>query len=105
MSRRHVSIHLTPFAPGVGAVPVHDPARQVQHWSKTPAWILQDLAGRLELTPDRLSTRAHADDIEILGPSPHAHGPVVLALVSYGLTLDEVAGALAGLAQGRRVAA
>jgi hypothetical protein len=105
VSRRHVSIHLTPYAPGVGAAPVHAPERQVQHWSKTPAWILQDLAARLEVGADQLVARAHADDLEILGPSPHAAGPVVLALVSYGLDLDEVAGALAGLAQGRRVAA
>lgn len=108
--RRHVSIHLTPYAPGVERAAMHDRARWISHWSKAPAWVMQDLCERLQVGADKLTARPGpegTDDIEILGPSAAAPGAaaVCLALVNYGLDLAEISGALAGLAQGRRAAA
>jgi hypothetical protein len=109
VSRRHVSIHLTSYAPDVERVAMHDPARWISHWSKSPAWVMQNLCERLQVAADAVSVRPGpdgTDDIEILGPSAAAPGaPVCLALVNYGLEVAEIAGALAGLAQGRRAAA
>jgi hypothetical protein len=105
MSRRHVSIHLTPYAPSVGAEAIGDRVRWMTMWRVTPAQAIAELCNRVQTLPGRLKVRSHAEDIEILGPSAHGAGDVLLALVKHGLTVEEVASVLEGLANGRRVAA
>jgi hypothetical protein len=105
MNRRHISLHLTPWAPGVGAQAIGDKRRWIAMWSVTPAQAAASLAQRLERSPGALFAQARHDDVEILGRVPGEPAPVVLALAAFGLTADELMAAFAGLTQAQRIAA
>ncbi len=104
MSRRHVSISLTPWAPGVEGAAIGDRRRWIAMWSVTPAQALADLCLRLERSAQAVYFRAAHDDIEILGRVAGEADPVVLALVGYGLSVSDLDEARAQLT-GHKVAA
>jgi hypothetical protein len=106
MTKRHVSIHLTPFAPGVGEAAIGDNRRWLVMWTVTPAMALAHLCHRLQVEPWALTVAVAGDDLELHGPSAEASGgSAVLALVAYGLDAGEVRAALDQLAQARRKSA
>jgi len=106
-ARRHVSIHLTPYAPRCEKVGIGDQRRWCAYWSVTPAQAVGELCLRLGVSPGALTCRdgpAGTDDIEILGPVADQGGRVLLALVEHGLTTAEIQTALEGL-RARKAAA
>ncbi|CAN5889440.1 hypothetical protein BH11PSE1_BH11PSE1_10550 [soil metagenome] len=110
--KRHVSIGLTPWAPGCGAAAIGERRRWITMWSVTPAQALGALCGRLRREAVQLTVRAAlapigegADpEVEILGDVPGEPDKVVLAIVAYGLTLDELSAALDPRAAARAAA-
>lgn len=100
--KRHVSIGLTPWAPGCGAAAIGDRRRWITMWSVTPTQAVGELCGRLRREARQLTARAanapigdgQAPEVEILGDFPGEPAPVLLAIIAYGLTLDEITAAL-----------
>lgn len=112
MSKRHVSIGLTPWAPGCGAAAIGDRRRWITMWSVTPGQAVGALCARLRRSADQLTARAALEpigdaagpEVEILGDVPGEPDKVVLAIVAYGLTLDELSTALAPRGSARAAA-
>ncbi len=97
---RHVSVHLTPFAPGVAAAAIGERRRWMALWGVTPTQALDALADRLDRRPPALTPRLGPDgELEICAFVDGGLQP--LALVPDGLTLDEARQALGDLKQGR----
>lgn len=105
-AKRHVSIHLTPFAPGVGAAAIGDKRRWMTFWSVAPARAMAELCHRLRVEPHDLVLAVAPDAIELTGPSPAIDGArAPIALITYGLELGEIREALSTITAARQKAA
>lgn len=103
-NRRHVSIHLTPYAPGVGEAAIGDRARWIAQWSVTPELAMAHLCHRLKVEPMGVTALEHGLDIEIRARVAGEAQPVVVAIIAYGLDLAEILAALAQISTARAAA-
>lgn len=112
MSKHHVSIGLTPWAPGCGAAAIGDRRRWITMWSVTPGQAIGALCARLRREASQLTARIAVEpigdgvepEVEILGDVPGEPEKVVLAIIAYGLTLDQLTAALDPRAAARAAA-
>lgn len=102
--RRDVSICLTPFAPGCEAAAIGADVRWIRHWAVTPARAAFAICQRLDRAPEALFARRVGLDVEICGRVEGQDDPAPLALIAFGLSVDDVTEGLAQVAARRRAA-
>ena len=59
-ARRHVGVHLTPFAPGIRSLPLGHPRRWATLWSRTPRGAVAATLNRLGLSPQAVAVAPEA---------------------------------------------
>jgi hypothetical protein len=100
-AKRHVSIHLAPWAPDVDPFRLADDRRWIHHWSVTPARSLAALLDRLGRTPAEIRIKQTALQDVAIGAEVTGEGGVIevkpLAFVYQGLTEAELKAARAEL--------
>lgn len=103
-----ISVHLTPFAPGVERLPIDDKRRWATFYGKSVDQVVRSTLTRLKLNPANCRAAQEGTDAALMAPVPpellklvsSGHGEIVPhALFWDGLTADQLRTALNTLAE------
>lgn len=95
-SKRDVTFHLTPFAPGCEHLAINSPKRQFTTFGRRPGQALDGLFKRLEVSPRAVALTPLQNGETAIHPIGKPDSP--WAFIWLGLTFTEAREALAALA-------